>query len=194
MAEFRLASLLRVRRLEEDRAASVLGAANARRTESAERRRQDAEQLATSELPRRTDELHWHAAIASRAALGGILAESTAVAQLTAQNASTAERAWSAARTRAVVLEKLEDRHREAVEAEDLRLDQLLLDEVATRAAGMRARAGADHDATGSSGSRTTGTGTGQTIAGPDAAGPDAAGPNPAGLNPAGPDGWGGLS
>ena len=62
-------------------------------------------------------------AIASRAALGGILAESTAVAQLTARQASTAEQAWSVARTRAVVLEKLEDRHRDAVEAEDLRLD-----------------------------------------------------------------------
>jgi flagellar FliJ protein len=171
MAAFRLASLLRVRRLEEDRAASVLGAANARRTESAERRRQDAEQLATSELPRRTDELYWHAAIASRAALGGLLAESTAVAQLTARQASTAEQAWSVARTRAVVLEKLEDRHREAVEAEDLRLDQLLLDEVATRAAGLRARAG--RDASGSSGTGSSGSGssrsrtTGRTAAGP---------------------------
>ena len=170
MAEFRLASLLRVRRLEEDRAASVLGAANARRTESAERRRQDAEQLATSELPRRTDELHWHAAIASRAALGGILAESTAVAQLTARQAATAEQAWSVARTRAVVLEKLEERHREAVEAEDLRLDQLLLDEVATRSAGIRARAGADRDGSGSSGPGLSGSrtaGTGRIAAGP---------------------------
>ena len=141
MAEFRLASLLRVRRLEEDRAASVLAAANARRAETAERHRQDTDALATSELPRRTDELHWHAAVACRAALSGILVESTAVAQLTAQHAATAEQAWSAARTRAVVLEKLEDRHRQALEVEELRVEQLHLDEVAARAAQLQARA-----------------------------------------------------
>jgi flagellar FliJ protein len=56
--------------------------------------------------------------------------------------AGVAEQAWSAARTRAVVLEKLEVRHDLAQQVEELRLEQLVLDEVATRNAILRARAG----------------------------------------------------
>ena len=138
---FRLASLLRVRRLEEDRAAGVLAAANRRRVEAAARRWQDETALAVSGLPNHSDELHWQAAVASRAALGGLLTESAAVAVMASQQAGIAERAWSAARTRAVVLEKLELRHDLAEQVEELRVEQLLLDEVATRGAALRAKA-----------------------------------------------------
>jgi flagellar FliJ protein len=139
---FRLASLLRVRRLEEDRAAGVLAAANARRADAAARRRQAETALTFGGLPQHADELHWQAAVASRAALGGLLAESVAASMQASDAAGVAEQAWSAARTRAVVLEKLEVRHDLAQQVEELRLEQLVLDEVATRNAILRARAG----------------------------------------------------
>lgn len=143
MATFRLAALLRVRRLEEEREAARLAAANEERFESDVRRRQDETSLSVSSLPKHADWLHWQAAVASRAALGGLLAESTAAAENAAYQAKAAEKVWGAARARAVILEKLEARHDEAERDEELRLEQLVLDEVASQAAAERARVAA---------------------------------------------------
>lgn len=142
-AAFRLASLLRVRRLEEEREAARLAIANYERSEADLRRRQDETSLSVSSLPQHADWLHWQAAVASRAALGGLLAESTAAAENAAYQAKAAEKVWGAARARAVVLEKLEERHVAAEQAEELRVEQLVLDEVATQAAAERARVAA---------------------------------------------------
>lgn len=131
---FRLAGLLRLRRLEEDRAAGALAAANAERHRASEHRVATAERIARSTL----DDDDFSAAVAGRAALFGVYAESTAFLALAQERAAEAGVAWTGARRAVRMLDKLEDRHTAAEEAAGLRAEQLLLDETATRQATTR--------------------------------------------------------
>lgn len=89
--------------------------------------------LAGTVLPHRGDLLSFQAAVASRAATTGLVGEAILALQVTVAQADRATDAWSDARTRAVTIAKLEERHDAAVQAEELRLEQLVLDESATR-------------------------------------------------------------
>ena len=139
---FRLASLLRLRSMAEDRAAAELAVANRARAAADLRRHETAVALGTASLPARGDSMHWRAAIASRAALGGLLIERTADVVMADEDVHAADAVWSAARTRTRALEKLEERHDAEVRAEEEHAEQLVLDEVGARIVGA-ARAAA---------------------------------------------------
>lgn len=133
MKGFPLAGLLRLRALQEEQAAAELALANADRRRAERRRRETAEALAGMRLPESADDLTWQAAVAARAAMRSLTTEAGAAQDVAAERAGHAGAAWSAARTRAVALGKLEERHGRAVRAEEERAEQLVLDEAAAR-------------------------------------------------------------
>lgn len=132
-AAFRLAGLLRLRRLQEDQAAAVLARANAERQDAVDHRDETAEMLAGTIFPAHGDELVWRAAVAGRASLTGLTMEATAALAAVEARVDQATGEWSAARTRATTLSKLEERHEVLVRAEEEAAEQLVLDEAASR-------------------------------------------------------------
>ena len=141
---FRLAGLLRLRKLQEDQAAALLATSNAglRRSEAARDGRQLA--LAHHTLPD-GDQRVFATAVAGRASLGGLLIEATTAVGGAREKVAVDTDLWSAARSLSIGLEKLEDKHRVVVQHEDDRLEQIVLDEIASRSA--HAAAGADDSA-----------------------------------------------
>lgn len=133
MKGFPLAGLLRLRTLQEEQAAADLAIANADRRRAEKRRRDTAEALAGMRLPESADDLTWQAAVAARAAMRSLTIEAGAAQDVAAERAASAGAAWSAARTRAVALTKLEERHGRAVRTEEERAEQLVIDEAAAR-------------------------------------------------------------
>jgi flagellar FliJ protein len=136
MSKFTLAGLLRLRGMEEDRAAVALGVAAREQAAAEERVRQTADRLAAAELPSAVDGRTWLAAAASRLTLGALLTEDGERAT-TAQEEALARRAeWTQARQAERAVERLEEHHEERERAEDLRAEQRVLDEAAARGAG----------------------------------------------------------
>lgn len=144
---FSLAGLLRVRELQEERAAAELAKANQLR-EAAQRQREALEQaLATRTFPCSIDDLGgeivghdltpnpstWRAVVAARASAVELLRESTLVIAKAHHEVQEATDEWSQAKMRAAMIHKLKDKHLQAVEAEELREEQLVLDEAAQR-------------------------------------------------------------
>lgn len=132
---YRLAGLLRLRKLQEDQAASDLAVANAAR-----RAALDLQAVAQGELAHHgfdpvSETGAWRSAIASRVALRGLVREAAAASELAATEVDQREMAWADARRRAVPLEKLAERHEESEKVEDLRQEQIVLDEIASRGA-----------------------------------------------------------
>ncbi|MGV8978417.1 MAG: flagellar FliJ family protein [Cellulomonas sp.] len=138
---FRLASLLHLRGMAEDRAAAELAAAARLRAAADDRRRTTEIMLGSASLPARADELHFRAAAASRAALGSLLTERRSEVQIADGRVVVANAAWTAARVQTKALERLQERHDELVRAEDERAEQMVLDEVGARMLTARAAA-----------------------------------------------------
>ena len=132
---FPLASLLRLRTLTEDRAASDLATARRAQARAEARARETADRLSGAAMPRSGDVMAWRAAVAGRAALGSLLTEHrTDVVVAEAVSDERAE-AWTEARQQVRALERLEERHDEAERLEESRAEQKVLDEVAGRRA-----------------------------------------------------------
>jgi flagellar FliJ protein len=136
MAVFSLASLLRVRRLREERASWEMSRARSRASELAQDRHQLLDQL--------TD--HGHdgtgvrgiAAIsAARASTSTMLADLEALAITQQRILEDAEERHAAARRDVRTVEKLEEKHTEQTRRESIRAEQAVLDELAGR---VRAR------------------------------------------------------
>ena len=146
---FQLAGLMRVRELQEERAAADLAEAN--QVKLAARRHAEAisETLAEQSFPdlahanaydAHAEALHsyspnWQAIVAARASVAAMLRESTQALQFASEQADYATVQWAQAKTRAAMIEKLKVRHDLAIEADDLREEQLTLDEAALRKA-----------------------------------------------------------
>jgi flagellar protein FliJ len=130
---FRLAGLLRLRRLEEERAAAMLGAANAATRRAEAREIALTSLMASTPLPAYGDEVVWLSAIAARSALVALVEEARVAREVAARRGEIAGAEWAAARTRVATLDKLAERHEAEVRAEDERAEQLLLDEAAIR-------------------------------------------------------------
>jgi len=145
---FRLAGLLRLRKLQEDQAAAVLATANAGLRVSQARRADRSAALANHCLPD-GDSRAFAAGIAARASLGGLLVEARTAVVTSRERVTVDTSAWSAARSLSVGLEKLEEKHRVVVQHEDDRLEQIVLDEIASRGAHAGAVAGASAGAAG---------------------------------------------
>jgi flagellar protein FliJ len=128
---FPLAGLLRLRHLQQDRAATDLAAANKRLKENAERRTRARGALAgtATEVANSTA---LRAAAVARASTRGMLADLEALATERVRERDLAQSAFDAARTRSIGLEKLEDKHVKNLAAEELHSEQKVLDEIAS--------------------------------------------------------------
>jgi flagellar FliJ protein len=130
---FPLAGLLRLRQIEKDHAASDLAAANALRRDVGERQARAIAALHNVSLEA-TDAGSLFAVAAARASSRSMLADLAALTERAESEAAQAQAVFSAAKARAVGLEKLETRHVAGVTAHDLTTEQAVIDEVATGA------------------------------------------------------------
>ncbi|MEH0109332.1 flagellar export protein FliJ [Tersicoccus sp. MR15.9] len=129
-APFRLAGLLRLRRLNEDAAAARWGSAAAEHR-AARSRRDDLYGRAVAGDTTPDSVASLRAIAAARSSTVALLAELDA-ATMTAEQAERDLRdAWTAARTATAGLEKLEERHDERTAHAELAADQAALDELA---------------------------------------------------------------
>jgi flagellar FliJ protein len=129
---FRLAGLLRLRQIQQDQAASDLAAARRRANESAARERR-AQASLSGIATDVGDSTVLYAIAAARASSRSMLAELQEIERADREKADDANAAFTNARARSVGLEKLERRHIEGVDTADLRAEQAVLDEIATR-------------------------------------------------------------
>lgn len=132
--KFRLAGLLRFRKLQEDQAAGELGRANAQAQRARDTARRAAEALGQHTTPDSVNVTAWQAGIASRAALRTEVDVANALVATAQREVDERDALWRAAHARSVPLEKLEERHEEAAAQAELAADQLVIDEAAGRA------------------------------------------------------------
>ncbi|MFZ3453271.1 flagellar export protein FliJ [Arthrobacter sp. 7Tela_A1] len=128
--DFPLAGLLRLRRLQQDSAAGELAAANAKLRRTSAARSEAYDSLAATPLEA-ADPATLNAIAAARASSRSLLADLLSAEALDSAAASNAQTEFHAARARSVGLEKLEDKHAEALAVEDLHAEQTVLDELA---------------------------------------------------------------
>jgi flagellar FliJ protein len=134
MAPFSLAALLRLRRLQQDRAAAEVSLSRARAAEVASRRRFAQNSLATlMSTDGNSERLRWTAA--ARAASSSTLGDLEALASETDRQIEEADAQLAETRARTITLEKLEARHEAAEFTESLRQEQIALDEISLRPA-----------------------------------------------------------
>lgn len=127
---FGLSGLLRLRHLQEEQAGAALGAARRRAAEQEQRVTMVREQLDGS-LSEVTDSTALRAVAAARASTRSMLTELEGLAARHRTEADERQAEYTESRRRAVALEKLERRHLESQDAEELRSEQIGLDELA---------------------------------------------------------------
>ncbi|MBT2501017.1 flagellar export protein FliJ [Curtobacterium sp. ISL-83] len=131
---FPLAGLLRLRTLEQDRAAVTLASANDRVRVAADARVTARRTLAEAEDAQPIQDAATLSAVAAaRAATRGMLEELDAVVLSRRAEAAAAQAEYTTARRAALGLEKLEAKHVTLQTAADLRTEQNALDEIAAR-------------------------------------------------------------
>ncbi|GAB3604629.1 hypothetical protein GCM10027413_00380 [Conyzicola nivalis] len=128
---FRLAGLLRLRQVQQDQAASDLAVANARARENAARQNRTRAALGGSGAEATSSNV-LYAIAAARSSSRSMLAELEAVDQRNQTTVAEAAAAYAAARARSLGLEKLEARHIENRNADDVAAQQAVVDEIAT--------------------------------------------------------------
>jgi len=128
---FRLAGLLRLRQVQEEQAASDLAAANARSRENAARQNRARAALGGVGAEATSSNV-LYAIAAARSSSRSMLAELEAVDVHNRADVADAAAAYAAARARSLGLEKLEQRHIETRDADDLAAQQAVVDEIAT--------------------------------------------------------------
>lgn len=132
MSAFRLAGLLRLRKLQEDNVRAELA-----RTRAIELQRRRSEQRVRAVLGESAVDVTSAEAVqsiaAARASSSSMLGELDALLAQDAAAVAEAEAAHAAARARTVQLDKLQERHDARTRADDLRAEQLVLDEHAAR-------------------------------------------------------------
>jgi len=128
---FRLAGLLRLRQVQEEQAASDLAAANTRARENAARQNRARAALGGVGADATSSNV-LYAIAAARSSSRSMLAELEAVDQRNQQTVTAAAAAYASARARSLGLEKLEARHIENQNADDVAAQQAVVDEIAT--------------------------------------------------------------
>ena len=132
-AQFSLAGLLRLRKLQEDQRAAELNTARDREAVGLARTRRIRRTLAEGH-----EDPTAHASLASiaasRASSATLLSELSEIDRANAAEVGTAATAHADAHRKTLGLEKLETRFEEKKLAEELREEQLLLDDLSSRA------------------------------------------------------------
>jgi flagellar FliJ protein len=131
-APFSLSGLLRLRRLQEERAGAEVSTARARAAEVAARRRYAENSLSNLLSPNGSSEsLRWTAA--ARASSASTLADLDVLEEEWLLRMEEARARHAAAKAATIGLEKLENRHATAQAVEELRQEQAILDEISAR-------------------------------------------------------------
>lgn len=130
---FRLASLLRVRRIQEDEAAARLANAHRASSEAQERSARAAARLAGASLDASLPVGVWQALTATRAAMRRGLEDADALVATRQGAVADAEKAWREARGRVRTFERLEEQHDARTAAAELADEQRALDEAGRR-------------------------------------------------------------
>ena len=130
---FRLAGLLRLRRLEEERAAAALATANAETRAAATEREELVALMSGTTFAPHADENQWRAMVAARSSINGLVGEASVALAVAERRGVLATEDWSAARSRLAMVDKLAARHAAMVAAEEEKAEQLVLDEAAAR-------------------------------------------------------------
>jgi flagellar FliJ protein len=133
MAVFGLAGLLRIRRLKEERAAHEMVRARSRASELAQERHQLLDQL-DDHAHEAKDVRGIHALSAARASTSTMLSDLEALSLTQRRLVADAEDAHREARREVRTVEKLEEKHDVAQREAELRDEQTILDELASRA------------------------------------------------------------
>lgn len=133
MAVFGLAGLLRIRRLKEERAAHEMVRARSRASELAQERHQLLDQL-EDHAHEAKDVRGIHALSAARASTSTMLSDLEALSLTQHRLVAETEDAHRRARREVRTVEKLEEKHEEAQRETELRQEQTILDELASRA------------------------------------------------------------
>jgi len=139
---FRLAGLLRLRALAEEQAAAQRAVSVRGRDTAAARVTATEAALASAGFAPLSDGPGMQAVVASRLALSALLVDRRAQVLVAQDEVDAADAVWSEARTRTRTLEKLQEKHDAAVRVEEQRAEQVVLDEIAGRRAGVPAGAG----------------------------------------------------
>lgn len=127
---FPLAGLLRLRHLEEDQAASHLAAANSRLEESSVLR--ERARTALGGTPAGVVSIEsLYAVAAARASTRGMLADLDALGRRHESAQEEAQTHFDAARAQSLRMEKLARRHQASAAADELRDEQIIIDEIA---------------------------------------------------------------
>jgi flagellar FliJ protein len=133
MAVFGLAGLLRIRRLKEERAAYEMVRARSRASELAGERHQLLDQLDDHAHEARSVR-GMHALSAARASTSTMLSDLEALSLTQQRLVAEAEEQHRTARREVRAVEKLEEKHVEEQHVTELRGEQTILDELASRA------------------------------------------------------------
>lgn len=139
---FRLASLLKVRRLQADAAASRAGAATMAAASAHRHAEQRLADISVSGHVGHADAWTFQAGVAARATRASMYTESVADAAQADDDALEHRGQWAQARRAVRALERLEVKHLEEQSAAALAAEQVVLDEH-----GTRSRAAAVRDA-----------------------------------------------
>jgi flagellar FliJ protein len=134
----RLASLLRLRRLQQDQAAGRLAAAASAADTAAAATSTRVDALAGAAAPLEAEGPAWMAALAARAALGSALVEARQLEVLAVERRGEAHTAWLEARRRSRAVELLDERAAAEESLAEQRAEQIVLDEHASRVAATR--------------------------------------------------------
>ena len=130
-SQFSLAGLLRLRHAQEDQAAGNLAAANLKRAQNAQSESKTRTALGGTPSDATSTEA-LHALAAARASTRSMLADLAALGRQHEAAARNAQLAFDSARKQSLSLEKLEIKHNDAVTADELKAEQLILNEIAT--------------------------------------------------------------
>lgn len=134
MSRFRLAGLLRLRKMQEDTAAAELARTSVRRREAERLEARARAVIGGHEMGSGGGQM-WVASVAARSAYSASVDMARAAVGEAMDAEAAAQLVYRAAKQKATTLDKLESRHIEAERAEEERVEQQVLDELATQRA-----------------------------------------------------------
>lgn len=148
---FRLQGLLNLRQLQEDQAAGRLAAANADLHNVDASLQASRTRLGKCELGNVSSGESLGLAVAIRDGARQKIADNQAKRELAEGVVERAQLAWSGARRKSASLEKLQDRHKLEVFADELHKEQVALDELSSSRGNLGATEGANRNTPGGS-------------------------------------------
>lgn len=135
MAKFRLAGLLKLRKLKEETASAELAKRTGARRQMEQREAEVRSRLGSQEIDAHGSRENWVASVVARGAMMANLEAARAAVAQAAEEEAVAQREYQRAKQEAVPLEKLEEKHRQAEFFEEMRKEQNILDELASQRA-----------------------------------------------------------